>query len=135
MGCFLMQRNTIYPRSRSILHKGVLLVTPVVFGILQLGHPLLNYQHTISMLAPITTRWILLHLLFIPLYILMGWAFYLLLEGIHSFTATVARYTAIVYVAFAIGYDTVVGLNAGILVSEALSSPSYNSTLVPWSQV
>jgi hypothetical protein len=105
----------------NMLRRLVLLGTPLVFGILELGHPLLDYKNPIHMLAPITTQWIVLHLLFIPLYVFIGWAFYLLLQDIPGRAAIVSRCAIVIYVAYAIGYDTVVGLNSGLLVRNALS--------------
>lgn len=108
---------------RNMVRRLVLLGTPLVFGILELGHPLLDYKNPIHMLAPITTQWIVLHLLFIPLYAFMGWAFYLLLQDIPGRAAIVSRCAIVIYVEFAIGYDTIVGLNSGLLVRNALSLP------------
>lgn len=64
------------------------------------------------------------------MFVMMGWAFYLLLEGIHNRAATVCRITAVIYIAFTIGYDTAVGLNSGILVSNALSLPAAQQAIV-----
>ena len=103
---------------RPLLRRVILLGTPVALLLAGLAHPLLDHVHTIQMLTPINTWWIILHVLLIPLFALMGWSFFLLLEGINSRTATVSRYAAIVYTSFAIGYDAAVGLTSGILVSN-----------------
>src|SRR5450755_1197515 len=65
----------------SLGRRVVLLGTPAVLVLVELGHPLLDHEHTISMLASINTWWIILHVLLIPLFALMGWAFFLLLQG------------------------------------------------------
>jgi len=86
------------------------------------------YEYTqrgmVSMLAPITTWWIILHLLLVPLFALMGWAIFLLIENIHSFAATLSRYATIVYISFAIAFDSAVGLTSGILVDNAAARPA-----------
>jgi hypothetical protein len=102
----------------------VLFGTPLLLAILELAHPLLDHKHTISMLTPIATWWIVLHLLLVPLFALMGWTFFLLLEDVHNAAATLSRYATVVYISFTIGYDTAVGLNSGILVSNAIGLPS-----------
>src|SRR5215471_12426972 len=106
---------------RDIKRRVVLLGIPLLLGVLELGHPLLDHVNPIKMLAPIVVWWIILHVLLIPLLALMGWAFFLLLQGVESRAATLCRYAAVVYIAFAIGYDAAVGLDSGILASNALA--------------
>lgn len=108
----------------------ILLGTPALLIILELGHPALDRIHTISMLTPIYTWWIVLHILLIPLFALMGWAFFLLVEGIQSRAATLCRYAAVLYTSFSIGFDMVAGLSSGTLVSNALSLPPTQQAIV-----
>jgi hypothetical protein len=49
----------------------------------------------------------------------MGYAIFILIRGINSPAATLCRYTTVIYISFAIGYDTLVGLASGVLVSNA----------------
>src|SRR2546421_2697276 len=119
-----MQNAIVSPRRQDVLRRVVLLGTPLVLGILELGHPLLDHMNPIKMLAPIVTWWIILHLLLVPLFALMGWMLFLLLQDVHNRAATVSRYATVVYISFTIGYDTAVGLNSGILVSNAVALPS-----------
>ncbi len=104
--------------------------TPLVLTVLELGHPLLDHTNPIKMLAPIATWWIILHLLLVPLFALMGWTFFLLLRGIENRAATLCRSATVVYISFTIGYDTLVGLNSGILVSNALALPNAQQAIV-----
>ena len=113
-----------------LLRQVLLLGTPLLLGILELGHPLLDHDNPVQMLAPIATWWIILHFLLIPLFVLMGVAFFLLLQGIERRAATLSRYAMIVHIAFAIGYDTAVGLNSGILTNEALSQPAAQQSVI-----
>ena len=90
---------------------------PVVSSRLSLlAMPLLYTQ--LGMVS-ISTWWIVLHLLLIPLFALMGYAIYLLIRDVQSLAATICRYVTVVYISFAIGYDALVGLTSGVLVSNA----------------
>lgn len=108
----------------------ILLGTPALLVLLELGHPPLDHMHTISMLTPIVSWWIVLHMLLVPLFALMGWTFFLLLEGVQNRAAILCRYLTVVYISFSIGYDTVAGLNSGILVSNALPLPPTQQAVV-----
>lgn len=114
-----MQTAIVSSRRQEMLRRIILLGTPLVLGILELGHPLLDRTNPIKMLAPISTWWIVLHLLLIPLFALMGYAIFILIRDINSPAATLCRYATVIYIAFAIGYDTLVGLASGVLVSNA----------------
>ena len=78
-----MQNAIVSPRRQDVLRRVVLLGTPLVLGILELGHPLLDHMNPIKMLAPIATWWIILHLLLVPLFALMGWMLFLLCDTKH----------------------------------------------------
>jgi hypothetical protein len=125
-----MQSTMVSPYHREVLRRIVLLGTPVVLIILELGHPLLDHMHPIRMLAPIAMWWIVLHVLLIPLFALMGYSLFLLLQGVHSTAATISRCATIIFVAFEVGYDTAVGLNSGILVYNAISLPVTQQNVV-----
>jgi len=125
-----MQNAIVSPRRQDVLRRVVLLGTPLLLGILELGHPLLDHTNPIRMLAPIVTWWIILHLLLVPLFALMGWTFFLLLQGVQNRAATLCRYATVVYISFSIGYDTAVGLNSGILASNALALPNAQQVVV-----
>jgi len=125
-----MHSSIVSPRRQDVLRRVVLLGTPLVLGILELGHPLLDHMNPIKMLAPIVTWWIILHLLLVPLFALMGWMLFLLLQDVHNRAATLSRYATVVYISFTIGYDTAVGLNSGILVSNAVALPSAQQAVI-----
>jgi hypothetical protein len=114
-----MQTAIVSSRRQDLWRRIILLCTPLILGVLELGHPLLDRMNPIKMLAPISTWWIVLHLLLIPLFALMGYAIYLLIRDMQSPAATICRYATVVYIAFAIGYDALVGLASGVLVNNA----------------
>jgi hypothetical protein len=125
-----MQSTAVVAARQEKVHRIVLLGTPLTLALLELGHPLLDRMNPLGMLAPIVTWWTILHLLLVPLFALRGWAFFLLLRNIHHHAATVSRYAAVVYTAFAIEYDAVVGLNAGLLMTAAKSLPAVQQHVI-----
>lgn len=116
-----MQTSIVSSRRQEMFHRVILFGTPLVLCILELGHPMLDRTNPIRMLAPISTWWIVLHVLLIPLFAFMGYAMFILIRDINSPAATVCRYATIIYISFAIGYDTLVGLASGVLASNASS--------------
>ncbi|GAC1348425.1 MAG: hypothetical protein NVSMB27_16160 [Ktedonobacteraceae bacterium] len=125
-----MQSTIVSPLRREVLRRIVLLGTPIALIILELGHPLLDHMNPIRMLAPIAMWWIVLHVLLVPLFALMGYSLFLLLQGVHSNAATISRCATIIFVAFEVGYDTAVGLNSGILVYNATSLPVAQQSVI-----
>jgi hypothetical protein len=61
---------------------------------------------------------------------LMGWTFFLLLRGVENHAATLSRYATVVYASFSIGYDTMVGLSSGIVVSHAVPLPPAQQAII-----
>jgi len=125
-----MQHDAVLSPRQDTLRRIVLFGTPVVLIILELGHPLLDHMNPIKMLAPIALWWIVLHVLLIPLFALMGYSLFLLLQGVQSKAATISRVATVVFVAFEVGYDTAVGLNSGILVYNATTLPTAQQSVV-----
>jgi hypothetical protein len=121
-----MQRTAVSFHHQNILRRTVLFGTPIIMIGLELGHPLLDHTNPIKMLAPIALWWIILHVLLVPLFAIMGYSLFLLLQGVQSRAATISRCATVLFVAFEVGYDTAVGLNSGILV--------YNATTLPLAQ-
>lgn len=125
-----MQSATVISPRQNILRRLVLFGTPIALIPLELGHPLLDHANPIGMLAPIAAWWIVLHILLVPLFALMGYSLFLLLQGIHSTAATISRCATVIFVAFEVGYDTAVGLNSGILVYNATALPAAQQGII-----
>jgi hypothetical protein len=125
-----MHTVLVSSRHQELFRRIILFGTPLVLGVLELGHPMLDRTNPIKMLAPISTWWIVLHLLLIPLFALMGYAMFILIRDINSPSATVCRYATVIYIAFAIGYDTLVGLASGVLVSNASSLTTAQQSII-----
>jgi len=114
-----MQHDAVLSPRQDTLRRIILFSTPVVLIILELGHPLLDHLNPIKMLAPIALWWIVLHVLLVPLFALMGYSLFLLLQGVQSKAATISRVATVVFVAFEVGYDTAV--ESGQLAYAALN--------------
>ena len=50
-----MQAAIVSSRRQEVLRRIILLGTPLILGVLELGHPLLDRVNPIKMLAPIST--------------------------------------------------------------------------------
>src|SRR5260370_7270819 len=110
-----MQHDAVLSLRQDTLRRIVLFGTPVVLILLELGHPLLDHMNPIKMLAPIALWWIVLHVLLIPLFALMGYSLFLLLQGVQSKPATISRVATVLFVAFALRSDPSFGLNSATL--------------------
>jgi hypothetical protein len=60
----------------------------------------------------------------------MGYAIFILIRDINSPAATLCRYATVIYISFAIGYDTLVGLASGVLVSNASNLSNSQQTIL-----
>src|SRR5436190_6389625 len=95
---FLRQRRHNFVRI-------VLFGAPFLLCLIELGHPVLDTTNTFRMLSPIVIWWIIMHIMIAPLFALMGWALWLLLEGIRGPIAWTSRVAASTFSVFAIGYE------------------------------
>lgn len=116
----------LFARSRTHgYHRLILFLTPLLLCGVEIEHPILDRVHTISMLAPIATVWVGIHIALIPLFALMGWSFSLLLENVQGPMAMFSRWGAATWATFSIGYESAIGLTSGIVSSmNAHLSPS-----------
>jgi hypothetical protein len=96
-------------------------VRPLIFGLLELGHPALlpgdDIVATIAPIAtaPIATWWTALHVLQVPLFALLGVAVFLLIRGLDSRAATVSRYAIAIFIVVYPAFDAAVGIASGVL--------------------
>ena len=104
----------------SVLRRFVILGTPLVLGALLITHPVLIARHVIptggfSQLLPQADWWLTVHMLYLPLFCLIGLAAFLLLDGVRGVAATISRVALAVFVIFYPAFDAVFGIGAGIL--------------------
>ncbi len=116
----MQKQETVFVRQRRHpLVRIVLFGTPLVLCLAELGHPILDPINTIQMLSPIVIWWIALHIMMGPLFALMGWAVWLILEGVSGPIALISRMAACIFSVFAIGYEFAIGLVSGIVTLNA----------------
>lgn len=111
--------------AHTALHRAVVLGVPLVLGVLELGHPaLLPGENIFETLAPITSWWIGLHLLQIPLFALMGLAVLLLVRNLDGRPARISRWAISIFIVVYPAFDAAVGVASGIVVRTASSLES-----------
>jgi hypothetical protein len=91
---------------------------PIALAVLELWHPLFAADGGES-LVPVADRWLVVHLLQLPLFALLGVALYLLVDGLPGVAPAVARIGAIVFAALYAAFDGVAGIATGVLAREA----------------
>ena len=113
------------PRHVDTRSGALVLGAPLLLGFLELGHPaLLPGENIFETLAPITSWWIALHILQIPLFGLMGFAVLLLVRDLDCRAARVSRWAISVFIVVYPAFDAAVGVASGIVVQTAGSLQS-----------
>ncbi len=108
--------------SKNLLRRLILLGTPLSLAVLMLFHPS-PYDDVAGALVPIAGFWTVLHAVQFVLFALMGWAVWLLVEGLGGIAATVSRVAAAVFVLFYDVGDAVAGIATGILAGRIAGAP------------
>ena len=108
---------------KTLLRRLVLLGTPLALAALMLFHPS-PYDDVARDLVPIAGFWTALHAVQFVLFALMGWAVWLLVEGLGGVAATVSRVAAAVFVLFYDVGDAVAGIATGILAGSVAGAPA-----------
>jgi hypothetical protein len=101
--------------STSLLRRLVLLGTPLAFAAVTLLHPMASPDEPSLAVG----RWWTVHLLQIPLTILLAYGIWILLDGLRSTAATIARAALPVFLVCFSAYDAVAGLATGWLAQAA----------------
>ena len=114
--------------SKTSLRPAVLLGTPLTLSLLMLLlHPS-PYDDVAGELVPIAGFWTLLHTVQFVLFALMGWAVWMLVDGLSGIAATVSRMAAAVFVLFYDVGDAVAGIATGILAGNVAGAPAGERT-------
>jgi len=113
------------------LHRTVVLGVPLVLGALELGHTaILPSENIVQTLAPITSWWIALHVLQIPLFALMGLAVLLLVRDLDGRSARISRRAIFIFIVVYPAFDAAVGIASGIVVHTLGKLQSANPNLL-----
>lgn len=109
-----------------MVRKAVIFGTPLVLGLLEIGHPaVLPGSYIYGMLVPIAVWWTALHVLQLPLFALLGVAAYLLVRDLDDRAARVSCYAIAVFIVVYPAFDATVGIGSGIVVQapHGLAAP------------
>ncbi len=99
-----------------IVRRVIILGTPLALGILELFHPILSkgiYNGISNQLG----WWITLHFLQLPLFCLLAFAVYLLLDSVQGTLATLSKVALAIFVIFYPALDAILGLGSSAMVS------------------
>lgn len=110
-------------RSKIVLRRLILLGAPLTLTALMLLHPS-PYDDVAGKLLPVAGLWTVLHTAQFVLFALVGWAVWLLVEGLGGAAAAVSRGAAVVFVLFYDLGDAVAGIATGILAGGAAGAPA-----------
>lgn len=107
----------------------VVLGAPLALAAVELWHPLFAADAEGDLLR-VADRWLLVHLIQLPLFALLALALYFLVDGCAGVAAAVARIGAIVFGALYTAFDAVAGIATGVLAREANGlGPTERATL------
>jgi hypothetical protein len=105
------------------LRRLVIFGTPLVTAVLMVFHPG-GEGRIYDALEDDVTRWLIVHIAFVPLIALMGLAVWLLLNGLEGRAAKVSRIGVAVFAPFYIAYEGALGIGTGVLMQNASDLPA-----------
>ncbi len=106
------------PRTRRLLIFG----TPLATAVLMIFHPG-GDGPIYDALRDDVTRWLIVHIGFVPLIPLMAVAAYLLLQGLAGRAATISRAALVVFVPFYLAGEAALGIGTGVMMQSAEDLP------------
>lgn len=107
-----------------LLRRLIVLETPLALVILLSTHPVFPQQASVFRgILPHVDWWLTLHVLQLPLFGLLAFAVYLLIEDIHSVATVISRLALGCFVIFYLPFDSVIGISTGILVRYGARLP------------
>lgn len=102
-------------------HAALLIAVPLAFSVLLWFHPMLtDYEDLLG----VTTRFQVVHLAMVLVVVLLAVGLHVLLDGVRSRAANVARVALIPYVAFYVPYVAFEGIAVGVLGQELNGLPA-----------
>ena len=96
-----------------VLRRAVVLGTPLALALVELAHPVdfdPSGPQLFDSLSPQVDRWLLVHVIQLPLFALMGLAVYLLLDGADDTVARLSRLAMGIFVVFYGAVDAIAGI-------------------------
>ena len=105
----------------------VLLGTPLALLGLEITHPVFS---SMEELLPSADRWLVVHVIQIPLFGLIAMAVYMLVDGLRGQAATISRLAMWVFIVFYIALDAMSGVATGIQLQNASGLDPEQQTIV-----
>ena len=109
------------------LRRLVLLGTPIALLGLEITHPVFS---SMEELLPSADRWLVVHVIQIPLFGLIAVAVYLLVDGLRGQAATISRLAMWVFIVFYIALDAISGVATGIQLQYASGLDAEQQSIV-----
>lgn len=100
----------------------LLVGTPVLLGAALWFHPH-GGPDVYESLEPVADRWLLVHVLLLPLFALLGICLHVLLREYDGLVATIGQVGTAVYLACYLAFEAMAGIATGVLVREARTIP------------
>jgi hypothetical protein len=104
--------------ARRLARPTVIVGAPLALAVVEVWHPLFATDAERNLL-PVADRWLVIHLLQLPLFALLALAVYLIVDGVEGAAATTARLGAVVFAALYAALDAVAGIATGVLARDA----------------
>ena len=112
------------------MRRAIVIGAPVALAVVEVWHPQFAAGAEQTLL-PVADRWLAIHLIQLPLLVLLALALYLLVAGVDSAAATIARLGSVVFAALYSALDAVAGIATGVLAKEAAGLESGHAPSSP----
>jgi hypothetical protein len=118
-----MSRSLAAPKKRLSLLELVVLAAPLLWVVIALLHPggIGDEPAPYAGIADDANKWIFVHFSQLVLTPLLGLGVWMLLDGIQSVAATLARAFLVVWMVFFSAFDAIAGIAVGVLTRHANS--------------
>ena len=118
----VVERLVDGPVLRPVLRAVVLALTLLVLAVALLWHPT-GGEDVFEAVRDDVGAWLFVHVSFLRLAPLLGYAVLLLLQGLRSRAAAVSRAALVVYMVFYTAYEVTAGVGTGVLVDYGKDLP------------
>ena len=114
----------------TLLRRAFMTVPPLVLAGVLLMHPNDEADTAYESVGPVVDDWILVHVVLLLMFPLLALAAFMLLGGLTSRAATVARVALVFFAVIYTAWEVMVGLSTGILTDYANGLPVAEQTAV-----
>src|SRR5688572_20714869 len=118
-----------HARRPALLRVLLMVVPPLALAVVLLWHPA-GGEDVFADVRDDVDAWLFVHVSFLLLTPLLGFAVLLLLRGLRSRAATVGRAALVVFLVFYTAYEATVGVGTGLLVDYGKDLPPAEQAVV-----